>query len=82
MSKINKKFSIELSYSDIEKLRKKLNSSPVLKAKEIGRMLDKGIGKNVDASLEIIDALGEKVKGLNKGGGLGALLANTCSFIC
>ena len=33
-------------------------------------MLDKGIGKNVDASLEIIDALGEKVKGLNKGGGL------------
>lgn len=74
LSKINKKFSIELSYSDIEKLRKKLNSSPVLKAKEIGRMLDKGIGKNVDASLEIIDALGEKVKGLNKGGGLGALL--------
>lgn len=45
-----------------------------MKAKEIGRMLDKGIGKNVDASLEIIDALGEKVKGLNKGGGLGALL--------
>ena len=63
LSKINKKFSIELSYSDIEKLRKKLNSSPVLKAKEIGRMLDKGIGKNVDTSLEIIDALGEKVKG-------------------
>ena len=74
LSKINKKFSIELSYSDIEKLRKKLNSSPVLKAKEIGRMLDKGIGKNVDTSLEIIDALGEKVKGINKGGGLGALL--------
>lgn len=74
LSKINKKFSIELSYSDIEKLRKKLNSSPVLKAKEIGRMLDKGIGKNVDTSLEIIDALGEKVKGINNGGGLGALL--------
>lgn len=63
-----------MSYSDIEKLRKKLNSSPVLKAKEIGRMLDKGIGKNVDTSLEIIDALGEKVKGINNGGGLGALL--------
>ena len=74
LSNINKRFGIKLTYSDIEKLRKKLNSSPVLKAKEIGSMLDKRIGKNVDASLEIIDALGEKVKDINKGGGFGALL--------
>ena len=72
--KINKRFGIELTYSDIEKLRKKLNTSPVLKAKEIGSILDKRIGKNVDASLEIIDALGEKVKDLNRMGGVGALL--------
>ena len=74
ISNINKRFGIKLTYSDIEKLREKLNSSPVLKAKEIGRMLDKEIGKNVDDSLKIIDALGEKVKDLNKGGAFGALL--------
>lgn len=74
LSKINERFGTELTYSDIEKLRKKLNSSPVLKAREIGSMLDKEIGKNVDASLKIIDALGERVKDLNKRGGYGALL--------
>lgn len=80
LSKINKRFGIGLTYSDIERLRKKLNSSPVLKAKEIGGILDKKIGKNVDASLEIIDALGEKVKNLNEGGGFGALLPTRAHF--
>ena len=45
LSKINKRFGIRLTYSDIERLRKKLNSSPVLKVKEIGSILDKKIGK-------------------------------------
>ena len=80
LSKINKRFGIELTYSDIKRLRKKLNSSPVLKTKEIGSMLDKKIGKSVDTSLEIIDALGEKVKGLNIGGGYGALLPTRAHF--
>lgn len=80
LSKINKGFGTKLTYSDIETLRKKLNSSPVLKAKEIGRMLDERIGKRVDASLEIIDALGEKVKDLNKGGGFGSLFPTRAHF--
>lgn len=80
LSKINKRFGIRLTYSDIERLRKKLNSSPVLKVKEIGSILDKKIGINVDASLEIIDALGEKVKNLNEGSGFGALLPTRAHF--
>lgn len=74
LSTINNRFGTELTYSDIENLRKKLNSSPALKATEIGSMLDEKIGEKVDASLEIIDALGERVQNLNKGGEFGALL--------
>lgn len=80
LSKINEKFGTRLTYSAIKKLREKLNSSPVLKAREIGSMLDKKIGENVDDSLKIIDALGEKVKDLNKGGGFGALLPTRAHF--
>ena len=80
LSKINKTFGTKLTYPDIEKLREKLNSSPVLKATEIGGMLDEEIGKSVDDSLKIIDTLGEKVKGLNEGGGLGALLPTRAHF--
>ena len=39
LSKINNRFGTKLTYPGIEKLRKKLNSSPVLKAKEIGSLL-------------------------------------------
>lgn len=80
LSRINKRFGIKLTYSDVETLRKKLNSSPVLKATEIGNMLGKNIGKNVDSSLEIIDALGEKVESLYEAYGFGALLPTRAHF--
>ena len=80
LSKINKTFSTYLTYPEIERLREKLNSSPVLKATEIGGMIDKGIGKSVDDSLKIIDALGEKVENINQGRGSGALLPTRAHF--
>lgn len=80
ISKISTRFRIRLTISDIERLRKKLNSSPVLKATEIGRIIDKRIGNNVSDSLELIDALGEKTIGLNKDGSAGALLPTRAHF--
>lgn len=80
LAKINSRYGLTLSYSDIVKLRNKLNAAPVLKATEIGGMLDRKLRNNVDASLEIIDALGEKVENLNKGGAFGALLPTRAHF--
>ena len=80
LSIINNRFGTKLTYPGIEKLRKKLNSSPVLKAKEIGSLLDKESGKNVEASLKIIDALGEKVENLNEDGSSSALLPTRAHF--
>lgn len=80
ISDINDKFGTRLTLSDIEKLRKKLNSSPVLKATEIGRIVDKKFGNDISASLEIIDALGDKVFKLNEDGTTGALLPTRAHF--
>ena len=47
------------------KLRKVLNSTAVLSTKEIVRKIDGRIYKDITKSLELIDALSEKVEGIN-----------------
>ena len=74
ISAINDKFGTNISINDIERLRKKLNSNPVLSTKEIVKQFDSVIAKDTNKSLEIIDALGNKVEGLNKNNGQTAAL--------
>jgi hypothetical protein len=74
ISAINEKFGTNISINDIERLRKKLNSNPVLSTKEIVKQFDSVIAKDTNKSLEIIDALGNKVEGLNKNNGQTAAL--------
>ena len=65
ITKINEKFNCNIRISDIERLRKQLNTSAVLTAKDIVKQLDRNISKNTEKSLELIDALANKVDGLN-----------------
>ena len=74
ISAINDKFGTNISINDIERLRKKLNSNPVLSTKDIVKQFDSVIAKDTNKSLEIIDALGNKVEGLNKNNGQTAAL--------
>ena len=71
---INEKYGTKITISDIEKLRSKLNSNPVLKTKDIIKHIDTTIAKDTTKSLEIIDALGNKIDGLNKADGNTAAL--------
>lgn len=78
---INTKFGTHITISDIERLRKKLNSSPVLSTKDIVKQLDSVIAKDTTKSLQIIDALGNKVDGLNKcNGNTAALLPSRAHY--
>ena len=74
INEINSRFATKITLSDVERLRKQLNSNPVLSTKEITKQLDKVISKDVVKSLEIIDALANKVNGLNKNDGKSAAL--------
>lgn len=71
---VNKKFGIQLTLNDIERLRKKLNSTPVLSTKDITKQIDSSISKNTVKSLEVIDALANKVEGLDENRGASAAL--------
>lgn len=71
---INKKYGTTLTVEDIEKLRKKLNSNPVLSTTEIAKQIDKAVCNNIAKSLEIIDSLGDKNNGLNSNDGFSAAL--------
>lgn len=66
INNINEKYGTKITINDIERLRKKLNSNPVLTTKEIAKQIDGAISKDTVKSLEIIDTLGNKVDGLNK----------------
>ena len=65
INRINERFNSKIQISDIERLRKQLNSSAVLTTKDIVKQLDRTISKNIEESLELIDALANKVDGLN-----------------
>lgn len=71
---INKKYATNLTINDIEKLRKKLNSNPVLTTTEIAKQIDKSICKDTVKSLEVIDSLANKIEGLNNNDGTAAAL--------
>lgn len=66
IDRINAKFGTRITFSDIERLRKKLNTSPVLSTRDIAKQLDSVISKDRIKSLELIDALVNKVNGLSK----------------
>jgi len=74
IARFNERFGTKISFSDIERLRKKLNNSPVLSAREIVKPIDSAISKDTIKSLEVIDALADKVDGLNKADGKPAAL--------
>ena len=78
---INAKYGTHISLADIERLRKKLNSNPVLSTKQIAKQLDSLVSKDTVKSLEVINALGDKVDGLNKtDGGKAALLPSRIHY--
>lgn len=81
IDKINGQLNCNIKLTDIERLRKQLNSSAVLTTKEIARQLDRNISKDTEKSLELIDALANKVEGLNsKDGSAIALLPSRAHF--
>ena len=71
---INEKYGTKITINDIEKLRSKLNSNPVLKTKDIVNQFDSVLATDTTKSLEIIDSLGNKIDGLNKADGTTAAL--------
>lgn len=78
---INAKYGTKISLADIERLRKKLNANPVLSTKQIAKQLDSVISKDTVKSLEVINALSDKVDGLNKAdGGKAALLPSRIHY--
>lgn len=77
---INRRFGINITLREIESLRRKLNSKPILKASEIAKALDNSISKNIVKSLDLIDALGDKIDGINQNGTAGALLPSRAHF--
>ena len=78
---INAKYGTKISLADIERLRKKLNANPVLSTKQIAKQLDSVISKDTVKSLEVINALGDKVDGLNNvDGGKVALLPSRIHY--
>lgn len=69
IDKLNGRFNTDITIHSIEKLRKKLNDSPVLSTKEIAKQIAPGISTDIVKSLELIDALGDKIEGLDKNSG-------------
>lgn len=80
ISNLNKRFGINLTLTDIINLRNRLNNFPVLTTKVITGTLDKSISKDLIKSLELIDALGDKIESLNADGKTAALLPTRAHF--
>ena len=66
IDEINRKFETQITINTIERIRKNLNCSPALSTYEIVKQIDKDVAKDINKSLELIDALGDKVEGLDK----------------
>ena len=69
IDKLNERFNTNITIHDIEKLRKKLNGTPVLSTKQIAKQIAPDISTDTVKSLELIDALGDKIDGLGKNAG-------------
>lgn len=80
VEKLNTRFGTSFKLSDVIGLRKQLNSTPVLTTKEIANKLDKNISKDLVKSLELINALGDKIATLNSDGKTAALLPTRVHF--
>lgn len=81
IDRINKSFNCNISIADIERIRKQINSSAVLTTKDIVKQLDRNISKDIEKSLDLIDALANKVEGLSlKDGSAIALLPSRAHF--
>lgn len=80
ISSFNDRYGTSITLEDIEKLRTKLNSKPVLSTKEIAKYIDTAIAEDTTKSLEIIDALGNKIDGLLENGDSAALLPSRAHF--
>ena len=80
ISSINDRYGTTITLFDIEKLRIKLNSKPVLSTKEIAKYIDPAIAEDTTKSLEIIDALGNKIDNLLENGNSAALLPSRAHF--
>lgn len=77
---INKKFSTRITYTDILRLRTRLNNSASLDIKDISKLLPGSSSKSTEEMLEIMDALGEKLQALGKDGTDAALLPTRAHF--
>ena len=66
IDKINKDFGTKIRITDIERLRKQLNSTAVLSTVDMVKQLDRNLMNSIEKSLKLIDALADKVPGLNK----------------
>ena len=71
---INNKLGTDITLECIKKLRQQLNAKPVISATEIVKQIDKTISKDIVKSLELIDAMGNKIDGLNREDGKPAAL--------
>lgn len=80
IDRINKRFGISLTLKEITHLRNLLNTTPALSAKEIASKIDKTISNDLVKTLELIDALGNKVQSLNADGKTAALLPTRVHF--
>ncbi len=74
IGQVNNRFETRISLEDVIKLRKALNSTVALSTKEIAKKIDGSIYKDITKSLELIDALAEKVKSINISDGNDAAL--------
>lgn len=74
------KFRTPLTLECVKELREQLNTSPALSASEIASKIDARIGADVVKSLELIDALADKVERLNADGESAALLPSRAHY--
>ena len=88
LNKINKELNTSINLEQVEQMREKLNSEAAVPLHELGECFDKTLSSATKADkdthqhdesareklLEVIDALGEKVEGLNDDGTDSALL--------
>lgn len=80
IEKINDKYHTKFTLKDIERLRASLNTRPALRTREITKLLDKSISNNIEKSLALINALGDKVNALGSDGSATALLPSRAHY--